>query len=130
MEIILTNEEAENIFYTALCNGLSQLTHYGLELTYDPQHYKEAKEQIKQFESNNTVCYEDVLMGILKSGHPLTLVDNEGDEEKIEFRMSEVYEGIKKVPHNTILEMVNEEDDADTADLVLQYVILGEHTYG
>jgi hypothetical protein len=130
MEIRLTNQEAENIFHTALCNGLSQLGNYGLELVYSDKHYEEAKSIIKKDKPNEMICYEDVLMKILKMGYQLTLKDNEGGEDDVVFKIIDVYTGMKRVPHKQIIQMVDEEDDAYTADIILQYVILGDHVYG
>jgi len=35
-----------------------------------------------------------------------------------------------KVPVNRLMEMINQRDDADTADIILQVCFIGEHTYG
>ena len=128
MKIELTKQEAEKYFYNALCNGLGYFESYDIELKYDEQEYKKAKKTAKA-EDGGVVCYEDILMQMLKNGNTLLAEDSNADEtytltlESMYFQMSEV-------PANTLLEMINERDDADTSDIILQVCFIGEHTYG
>ena len=90
--------------------------------------YKKAKKTAKA-EDGGEVCHEDILMQMLKNGNTLLAEDFNADEtytltlESMYFQMSEV-------PANTLLEMINERDDADTSDIILQVCFIGEHTYG
>lgn len=124
MTIQLTPQESETHFHNALCNGLGQMRAYGLELEYDDDHYKEARTKL------DSPCFEDVLMQILKDGHSLTLVDEEGDEEDAIVTLKDVHERISKTPIRHLVNAIEEEDDAETADVILQTVFLNDVVYG
>lgn len=124
MTIQLTPQESETHFHNALCNGLGQVRAYGLELEYDDNHYKEARTKL------DSPCFEDVLMQILKDGHSLTLVDEEGDEEDAIVTLKDVHERVSKTPIRHLVNAIEEEDDAETADVILQTVFLNDVVYG
>jgi hypothetical protein len=127
MKIELTNQESETYFHNALCNGLHYINDYGLELTYSEIDYIAAKKRLK---ATTGVCYEDVLMEILKGGGKLKLVDNEGGEDDAVITLKEVHERVSKTQMNHLMNMINEEDDAITADVILQTVFLNNIVYG
>jgi hypothetical protein len=124
MTVQLTPQESETHFHNALCNGLGQVRAYGLELEYDSDHYKEARTKL------DSPCFEDVLMQILKDGHSLTLVDEEGDEEDAIVTLKEVHERVSKTPIRHLVDAIEENDDAETADVILQTVFLNDVVYG
>jgi hypothetical protein len=126
-QVTINNEEAETYFHSALCNGgLSDLPGYGLQLHYEPQHYKEAKISLKA-KTHDAVCYEDVLLEILKMGNPLSIKDIEGEGEyDSDISLTDLHERMQLVPVNSILQMVNGEDDAITADVIMQTVFFKE----
>jgi hypothetical protein len=124
MTVQLTPQESETHFHNALCNGLGQVRAYGLELEYDSDHYKEARTKL------DNPCFEDVLMQILKDGHSLTLVDEEGDEEDTIVTLKEVHERVSKTPIRHLVDAIEENDDAETADVILQTVFLNDVVYG
>jgi hypothetical protein len=124
MTVQLTPQESETHFHNALCNGLGQVRAYGLELEYDSDHYKEARTKL------DNPCFEDVLMQILKDGHSLTLVDEEGDEEDAIVTLKEVHERVSKTPIRHLVDAIEENDDAETADVILQTVFLNDVVYG
>jgi hypothetical protein len=126
MKIELTHEEAERFFHTALCNGLNYFESYDIELTYNEEEYKEAKKTAKA-EDEGTVCYEDILMQMLKNGNNLIA---QGYDETHVLNLEKMYNKMNQVPVNRLLEMINENDDADTADIILQVCFIGEHIYG
>jgi len=133
MTISLTPQEAESYFYNALCNGLGYIGDYGLELTYDDADYKAAKQNIlknRTAEDISVVCYEDVLLQILRDGKTLTLVDNEYGEDPAEITILHVHERVEKTPLRHLMDAINENDDATTADVILQTVFLNEIVYG
>ena len=124
MTVQLTPQESETHFHNALCNGLGQVRAYGLELEYDSEHYKEARTKL------DNPCFEDVLMQILKDGHSLTLMDEEGDEEDAIVTLKEVHERVSKTPIRHLVDAIEENDDAETADVILQTVFLNDVVYG
>jgi hypothetical protein len=117
MEIKLTNDESFEIFYNSICNGLSLLSGYGLELSYNDQDYKDAKSKLTD------PCFEDVLMQILKDGNTLSILDIEGEGTyNADIKISDVWERVNLTPANYLIDMINENDDADTADAIIQTV--------
>ena len=123
MTVQLTNEESLEFFHNALCNGLGYISGYDIGLVIDPIDYKEAKAKL------NNPCYENVLIQVLKDGNELDFVDNEG-EETHNVTLQMVYDRVKDTPHDHLMDMVNEQDDAITADCILQTVIFGEVIFG
>ena len=133
MKISLTPQEAESHFHNALCNGLGFLSDYGLELEYNDADYKAAKQNIlkdKTAADIGVVCYEDVLMQILRDGKTLTLIDNEGGEDPAEITILHIHERVEKTPIRHLMNAITENDDAETADVILQTVFLGDVVYG
>jgi len=128
MKIQLTKQEAEKYFYNALCNGLGYFESYGIELKYDEKEYKKATKTAKA-EDGGKVCYEDVFMEMLKNGNTLLAEDLNTNETYI-LTLESMYFQMNEVPVKTLMEMINERDDADTGDIILQVCFIGEHTYG
>ena len=125
MQIILTNQESENIFFDALCNGLSYVCGYGFEIEFDSKDYAKAKT------TTSNGSFEEVLMAILKNGGSLTLADvvNDGAETAT-ISLQDVHERVSDVDAAVLIEAINEEGDADTADAVLQTVFFKEIIFG
>ena len=124
MEIKLTNKESEDIFFNSLCNGLNQMVYYDLRLIYEGTDYEQARNKFSE-----QPCYEDVLMQILRDGNSLTMFDVEG-EESYSINLQDVHERVQQAPFNVLLEVIEERDDADTADAILQQVFFGEVMFG
>lgn len=76
-----------------------------------------------------TPTIESVWMEILKNGCNLTIVDNE-DYSRHSFSMINAYEAISSLPSEILLQFVNNDDDAESADYVLEYIMYGEKIYG
>jgi len=125
MKITLTPQESENYFHSALCNSLDYMSGYGLELDYEATAYKEARTKL------DNPCFEDVLIQLLKDGGTLTLVDieNEGDMTR-SINIQDVHERVQHTPFSHLVDMVNEEDDATTGDVILQTVFFSEIIFG
>ena len=131
MKIILEKKESEEIFFNAMCNGLSYITGYGLELDYEEEEYSAAKAAIKKMRAFKEPCIEDVLMEILKRGGSLTLVDVELDGEYTStITLKDVHKRVAQTPTDHLLDMINENDDACTADVVLQTVFFQDIIFG
>jgi hypothetical protein len=129
MNINLTHEESEAHFYNAICNGLGELKYYDLELDYDAKEYKAAKQQLNTKQPDTQACWEDVLMEMLRSGNTLWIVD-ENDNERHPITLDLVHERVQQTPVNHLMNAINENDDATTADCIIQTVIYGEVIYG
>lgn len=125
MQIQLTNQESEEIFFNALCNGLGYMSGYGLEFEYSNEQYSAAKKKLE------SPCFEDVLMQILRDGGSLKFVDVECDGEYTRsVSLADVHDRVQRTPLRFLMDMINEEDDAETADVVLQTVFFEEIIFG
>jgi hypothetical protein len=125
MQITLSPQESEEYFYNALCNGLGYISGYGLSIDYDKNEYKAAKEKL------TNPCYEDVFMQMLRDGGTLTLVDEECDGEYTRsITIKDIHERVQKAEVNHLVDMINENDDAVTADVILQSVFYEEIIFG
>jgi hypothetical protein len=127
MEINLTPEESETYFHNSLCNG-HQIADYGLHLDYDEDEYKQAADRLKA--EGFSPCLEDVWMEILKSGGTLTLIDDENGEEPSAIKLADVHERVQNTPIRHMMDAINENDDGDTADVILQTVFYGDVIFG
>jgi hypothetical protein len=130
MNIQLTSQESESLFHTALCNGLAYIQYYDLELRYSKADYSAAKQKLKQQEPDRMVCYEDVLLQILKDGGTLTLVDLGGGDFTSSIKLEDVHTRVQLSPPNLIIAVHENQDDADTADGILQTVFFQEIIFG
>jgi urease gamma subunit len=125
MKIILTTQESEDIFFDALCNGLSYVCGYGFEIDFSRKDYAKAKD------NTSNAAFEEVLMQILRDGGTITLADvvNDGSETST-ITLQEVHDRVSDVDARVLIEAINEDGDADTADAVLQTVFFKEITFG
>ena len=69
-------------------------------------------------------------MEILRGGGVLTLEDREGNEDSASITLQEVHDRVALTQLNHLMNMINEEDDAETADVILQTVFLQDIVYG
>lgn len=139
MKILLETAEAENFFYNSLCNGLTELRYYNLELDYKAADYAAAAKKLKKTGqklpwvkmTGQTVCYEDVLMQILRDGKKLSIIDDGYDGDySVSITLADVHERVALTPIGHLMDAVNETDDATTADCILQTVFFKEIVFG
>jgi len=129
MKIQLENNESEEYFYNSLCNGLSYISDYGLALDFDKGKYKDAKESLVAKQKDT--CFEDVLMELLRMGGTITMIDEEGDGDMTKsITIKEVHERVAQTPFSHLVNMVDGNDDAETADVILQTVFFQEIVFG
>lgn len=128
MKILLTAQESEQIFYNSLCNG-HQIAYYGLQIEYDENEYDKAKKRLIKFKTESP-CLEDVWMEILRGGGTLTLVDEENGLDPSVISLEDVHERVQNTDVRHLLDAINENDDSDTADVILQSVFYGEVIFG
>ena len=132
MKISLTPIESEDYFLNALCNGLHELGQYGIELDYNEDEYKLSRASL----GPNAPCFEDILMQMLRDGYKLAFTDTEAEgtmfiaEETMFITMNDVHARVQTTDTRHLLDMINEQDDAVTADVILQTVIYGEVIFG
>ena len=135
MEIKLDQKESEDLFYNALCNGAGSISGYGFALDYSNEKYREAKSSLLEKQESGDysgmICREDIWMEILRVGGTLTLVDEEGGGEYTStVSIKEIWERVEKTPISHLSDMVNEQDDAVTADVMLQTVFFKDIIFG
>jgi hypothetical protein len=129
--ITLSNEKSIEFFHNALCNGLDYISGYGLSLDFVKAEYKNSSEKWRQEHPNETCCYEDVLIQMLRDGYSLTIVDEECDGEYTRtIRLGDVWERVSKTPQRFLFDMIEENDDAETADVILQTVFFEDIIFG
>jgi len=130
MTVKLTPTESEEIFHNALCNGLGYVEGYGIELDFNKQDYARAATFLKQG-ATDTICYEQVLMQILKDGKKLTMIDHECEGEYTRsITIKDVHKRVSQTPIRHLMDMINEDDDAETADVVIQSVFFKDVIFG
>lgn len=123
--IIFSNEEKEEMFYNAMCNALPYVTNgYSLQLDFNEAEYKEARAKL------NSPCLEDVLMQLLRDGKTIKFIDLEADNEEHPITLQLIHDNMPKLPIRNALNIINEQDDAEDADVVIQTVIFGEVIFG
>lgn len=121
MEIKFTEQESQDIFLNALCNGLTELGYYDLKIDFDEDHYKQAKTYSKG------KSFEDVLLQILLDGNTITVID---DDDLHTITIDDVHTRVALAPFNHLVDMINGHDDATTADVILQQVFFNEIIFG
>ena len=127
MKIQLEKQEALDIFHTSLCNvyGTGYFNGYGLEFIWDEDDYKKAKAKLQ------SPCFEDVILQIIKDGGTLGVLDHECDGEyNAHINEAIILDRMDQVPPQRLLNIINEEDDAEDADVVLQTLLYGEVIFG
>jgi hypothetical protein len=140
MKILFEQSESEKIFYDALCNavGTGYMKNYGIELTCDRSQYKDCKEHLLRvdaagagYSAISTICYEDILMQVLRDGGELTFEDIEGEGDMTSsITMKDVHERVQTTDPKVLLRILSEQDDASDADQVLQTVFFKEVIFG
>lgn len=128
MKVLFNKQETEQMFQDALINGIDYISGHGLEITFTNKAYKKAEDSLGSYGSG--FCYEDILMEILKQGDKLKLVDDEGGEDSWEITLEDVYERMQNVDFEHLVDMANGNDDAITADVILQTIFINEVIFG
>ena len=130
MEILLNEKELKEVLHNALCNGLGWISGYGLSVNISKEDYASAKDSLKEGDPDRVVCIEDVLMKHLENGNALGFYDSE-QEEHVSFTLDQARENLKSEDVSKhIVDMLNEYDDAITADCILQTALYGEVIFG
>lgn len=111
------------MLYAAMCNGgFYGFDAYGLGTKIEnPQRYKAFDVAIR----------EDRLIQYIAEGETVSILDMEDDCEVVGMlNLESLNKNFDKVPCNIIMTILNENDDAETCDQFLQYIIFGEVVYG
>lgn len=145
VSISLSPQKSEELFYNSLCNGLQELGHYGLELDYTVKDYEKARKTLQaKLDAGNypkemyifkdekpKACFEDVLMEILRNGDKLKVIDHEGEGSyDSTIVLSDVHARVQKTQINHLNDAIEQNDDAVTADVILQTVFFEDIIFG
>lgn len=128
VEFVISKELSEDMFYNALCNSLDYINGYGITLDYGLTSYKEAKELLVKNGSNS--CFEDVIMQILRNGKTITFKDTECGQDDVKVTLEMIHENIKYVPQRFLIDYLQENDDAETGDVIIQSIIYKDIIFG
>ena len=130
MKITLSQEESEQIFYNSLCNalGTGYIEGYGLEIDCDRSQYKSSREHL--LSQGKDICYEDILMQVLRDGGSLTIIDHDGGEYTRTITLKDVHERVGETDHQSLINFSLEQDDVSDADMVIQTVFFQEVIFG
>jgi hypothetical protein len=136
MNIEFTQKEIEDIFHSSLCNAVSTgwMAGYGLELVWDEKQYDAAKASLQQTLSSkeqHLICYEDVLVQILREGGSLTFIDHEGGGAYTKsIVMADIFNKFDDIPVEVLANFITEDDDVESADVVLQTIFYDDVIFG
>lgn len=130
MQVVLTDKESEDYFYNALCNAVATgyMAGYGLRLDFEDADYAAARKTLK--DKGDDPCMEDVWMQILRDGKKLTFTDFENGEMTRSVTLEDVHKKVGLTPINHLTDMIKENDDAETADAILQTVFFDSIVFG
>lgn len=111
-------------------SGFNFFPLYGLSVDYDEDIYRITADALKA-KSTDTVCHEDVLMAMIGAGHELTITDEEGGGDSVgSLSVRTIMKNWDAIDARHLLAIRDEQDDADTADCILQTLCFGSVIYG
>jgi hypothetical protein len=97
-------------------------------MDYSEKEYEKAKKRLQK--KGEDSCLEDVWLEILKGGGTLTLVDEENGMDPSVITLKDVHERVQESPVRHLMDAINEQDDGDTADVILQSVFYQDVVFG
>lgn len=128
MKVILTEEEKYEVLEDILCNGLFVIGGSGLELQYNEDEYLISRGKMADPKS---VCFEDILIQMLKDGYKLKIVDIEGEGEYTkEFDLEYFMKEVEATDPIILTNILNENSDAYDSFNALQYVLYNDLIFG
>lgn len=111
------------LLYHAMCNG----GFYG----FDAYGLGTKIENPRRYKAFNVEVREDRLIQYIAEGETVSILDMEDDCAVVgALNLESLNKNFDKVPANVIMTILNENDDAETGDQFLQYIIFGELVYG
>lgn len=127
--IELTKEKFTDLLYLSLCDGLHYFSSYGLNFYYNDEDYAKAKNEIKFGEKQNfdwRICWQDVLIKMLELKLPISIIDEETGEYNVALDIDELYSNVHLVPLHNLVNIIDENYDAEDCDAFLQCVFFKE----
>jgi hypothetical protein len=124
--IELTKEKFTDLLYLSLCDGLHYFSSYGLTIDYNDEDYAKAKRCFNVENDNLGICWEDVLIKMLELKLPISIIDEETGEYNVALDIDELYSNVHLVPLHNLVNIIDENYDAEDCDAFLQSVFFKE----
>lgn len=144
--IKITKEDVVDILSSALNGGIG----YWGEEKPDDKIYEETRDWLRKNAEpdydDGEICYEEVLAQILFDGRSIQIIDKEDESKEVWLSLFNLSAGIRKafrngyythyswvVPDNDGFgewHLETSQIDAEVADAIIQFAVLGEVTYG
>ena len=121
----ITKEKFCELFYLSLCDGLHYFSAYGLDFSYNNEDYIKAKRYFN-FENDDLICWQDVIMKMLELKLPVSIIDEETGEYDVLLDIDKLYSNVHLVPLHNIVNIIEENYDAEDCDVFLQSVFFKE----
>lgn len=137
MKITITNytqDEKFEVVYNALCNGLDGLiNHYSFDWEIVNQAMWTTEKQ-KLTTGSEHPCLENIMIAYMKAGGELEFTCAEFEEDDAMYcnklSLTTINANWDKIRPQELLAYYKEEDDAETAESVLQCLLLGSIVLG
>ncbi len=145
MHITATTEEKLKVVFSCLCSGLPYFVDYGFKLDYSTPEYVKARKSLEAKKARGewqdyfggekgtgTICIEDIQTEMLRMGFTLKFKGGEGNKAShvTPLNLEVIERNWDKVNQRHLADMMNENDDANTADIIMQGLLFGEVVYG
>ena len=119
----------DGMIFNSACNFWGCLGDCGIEVKISKSDYAKAKQSC--LELNPSPCYEEVYMQCLLDGGKWKIWDNENEELLCEMTLQEMRDNLQqKLDRQVYFAFLEGDDDALTANSVLQIAFFGEEVYG
>lgn len=114
---------------TLLSDGLFYFSGYGFYISYKENEYEISKQKL-----GLGACLEDIQAQMILDGFAITVIDDEGDWEyttdlTLDLIESALLEHLETEPDQTFIsaydEVISGDYDADSCDIVMQYILFG-----
>ena len=131
VRVSIADNDVPTLFRDCLCSG--SVGFGALRLEYTDDSYAEAKKSLLERRPEGdygTLCWEDVITEIIKTGNTLKFIDVDDEETFYLVNLETIKKNAAKIELEHLHAMIYNQDDAITHDSILQTLIMGEIVYG
>ena len=127
--VTATQEERLKVIHTAICN--TWLFYNTLRFKRNQTLHNETRIELQNSGrfKEDVVCFEDILVKMVADGAVIHIIDTEDDDIVGELSLAKIEKNWDKIDSKDLIYIINENEDADTADNILQYITLGNIVY-
>lgn len=126
MKIILEKEEAQELFYNAMCDGINILSKYGHQIQWNDEDYSEIRRQLLADDPKCDICFEDILMEMINEGKSILI--GKGNE-LLNITLDLIYNNSNKIPYTTLINLIRGDYDSNDIDVYFQHILYGKMIY-